>query len=132
MSTLDPNEIRKLPVQRDKPYNGLTKEQVLAIGGDPDAVEAGRLAVNEGLQEDAYRQSETLALAAARAVAAGSVTEAEAAQQLLAVDRAAHDWFTQAWRQQEGAENAVGDFYSMQGADAETWAAHVEGLDFER
>lgn len=97
MSTLDPAETAKLPVRRDLPYNGLTREQVVAIGGDPDAVEAGRLAVNQGLLEDAQRQSETLAMAAARAVAEGGVTGAEAAQQLLAVDRHAHDLFAAAW-----------------------------------
>src|SRR5207248_3236178 len=102
MSTMNPEEIRRLPIRRDLLYNGLTREQVVAIGFDPDEVEAGRLAHNEWASQQRRDEDAQLALAAQQAVAEGEVTYAEAAQALLAAGRRdAHGAVVQMWREEE-------------------------------
>jgi hypothetical protein len=99
---MNPEEIRKLPVNRNLPYNGLTREQVIALGADPDEVEAGRLAHNEWATQQRRSEDVQLALAAQEAVAEGNATYAEAAQALLAAGRReAHDAVVQMWREEE-------------------------------
>lgn len=109
MSAMNPEEIRKLPMRRDLPYNGLTREQVLAIGADPDEVEAGRQSLNQWAEQQARHDEAQLFLAAQEAVANGELTYVEAAEALHAGGfQGAHALLVQQW-QQDDAEFAALD-----------------------
>lgn len=124
-NTLDPEEIRKLPVRRDLPLNGLTEAQVRAIGADPKEVEAGRLSHNIWADQQRRNEDAQLALAAQQAVAEGEVTYAEAAQALLAAGRHdAHDAVVRMWREEEGQYAAQSAADERPFMDAEEYAKH--------
>lgn len=101
-NTLDPNEIRKLPIRRDLPLNGLTEEQTRALGLDPQEVEANRLARNIWANQQEREESASLVAAAWHAVEQGMTTHGEAAQALLMAGRRdAHDAFVSVWQAEE-------------------------------
>jgi len=106
-SNLNPEQIRALPLRRDLPLNGLTPEQVVAIGGDPDAVEAARLASNEFAAEQQMQQNVQIVLAAEQAVAEGDMTPVQAAAELAARGlHTAHDAFVARRLEAEAQEAA--------------------------
>jgi hypothetical protein len=111
MSTMNPEEIRALPMRRDLPLNGLSEAQTRAIGLDPQEVETSRLAQNEWAAQQRINEDAELVLAAQQAVADGNATYAEAAQALLAAGRRdAHDAVVQMWHEEEswyGEQDAV-------------------------
>lgn len=129
-NTLDPNEIRSLPMRRDLPYNGLSVEQVRAIGGDPEAVEAARIATNEYTAQQQFNEEALIAASTRQAIADGVLTESEAATGLrgLGLDRA-HQIVVEDWKLREAQEQA-GDIVYM---SAEDYAAvDAARLAFER
>jgi hypothetical protein len=126
MSTMNPEEIRRLPVNRNLLYNGLSREQVIAIGANPDEVEAGRMAHNEWAAQQRLNEDAQLALAAQQAVAEGETTYAEAAAALLAAGRHdAHNAVVQQWREDEGWYAAQDAADALAYLDAEEYVQHV-------
>jgi hypothetical protein len=124
-NTLDPEQIRKLPLRFDLPLNGLTEEQQRAIGADPAEVEAARLANQAWRSQRAEQEATQLAVGAATLVQDGLLTEYEAAQMLLQQgEQRAHALFVQAWREEEAREAAELAASDLEFADAETYAEH--------
>src|SRR2546422_194822 len=120
-NTLDPAEIVKLPMRRNVPLNGLTREQVIALGHDPDEIEAGWLIAREGQQQEARLVEAQILAAAHQTVAEGNLTYAEAADALHAAGfHAAHAVLVQQWQEEEG-------WYAAQEAAEELAYLDAEG-----
>ena len=125
-NTLDPEQIRKLPFRRELPYNGLTPEQVRAIGFDPAEVEANRHLANEARAESRREEDAGVLAAARQAVENGDAFPAEAAQALLlAGRREAHDAFVALWQAEERAAALEEQAEAVQWMDAEQYSAHA-------
>jgi hypothetical protein len=143
MSDMTPEEIRKLPMRQDLPYNGLTPEQVVAIGLDPSEVEAARLSSNEWAAqlaaqqatqqaEAALQEAAMLATAAQEAVTNGQ-TPAEVAEILLNNGQSlAHQMFVAAWRQEEAEEAALEEADDLAMMNAEEYALRAEERSWEQ
>jgi hypothetical protein len=88
----------------DLPYYGASREDVAALGANPDDVETGRLAARENQQQQARLDEKGILLAATEAVENGEMTEAEAARALAAAGlHSAHSAFVQQWQAEESA-----------------------------
>jgi hypothetical protein len=105
-NTLDPEQIGKLPIDRSKPFNGLSEEQVRAFGRDPEEVENARLEQNAFAAAKALSEDATLVLAAQQAVEDWEMTPAEAALGLAEASPRAHDLFVEQWQKTEAEEAA--------------------------
>lgn len=128
-STLDPNEIRKLPIRRDLPLNGLTEEQTRALGLDPQEVEANRLARNIWAGQQKHEEDVQLVAAARYAVDQGDATHAEAAQTLLDAGRHdAHDAFVHLWQEEERqfAEEEAAELLPFLDANEYAWQVEAQ------
>lgn len=129
-TTLDPEEIRKLPVQRDLPYNGLTREQVIAIGGDPDEVETMRASQGEWAEQRRVATEADAVLAAQRLVESGELLAADAAEALRAGGfHDAHAAFVQEWRAEEGLVAAIDALADRSFYNAEQYAEFASTRD---
>jgi hypothetical protein len=124
-NTLDPEQIRHLPMRRDLPLNGLSEAQTRALGFNPEEIEAARLSQIEWAAQQRINEDAELVLAAQQAVSEGETTYAEAAQALLAAGRRdAHDAVVQQWREDEGwyaEQDAADELVYM---DAEQYVQH--------
>jgi hypothetical protein len=129
-NTLDPEQIRKLPVRRELPYSGLSEAQVRALGLDPAEVEEHRLSALEWQQQQSVNNEANLLAAAQEAVATGEMTYSEAALWLRDSGRqTAHDAFVQQWREEEAAERAEDAAFEVTALDAEGYAELVADAD---
>jgi hypothetical protein len=107
-NTLDPEEIGKLPVDRNKPFNGLSEEQVRAFGRDPEEVEQSRLEQNAFEAAKALQEDATLVQLANQAVEDWEMTPAQAALALAESGHStAHELFLRNWRATEAQEAAA-------------------------
>lgn len=107
-NTLEPDEIREIPVDRSKPLNGLTEEQTRILGLDPESVEQSRLDQNAWAAAKSLEEDAALVLATQEAVDAGEITAAEGALGLSGFGHArAHDLFVQDWSAAEDADAAA-------------------------
>jgi hypothetical protein len=134
MSTMNPEEIRRLPVRRELPYNGLTREQVLAIGADPDEVEAARLSQNQWAEQRAAEQQQEhvaqVLEAAQTAVLTGEATQAEVAAMLYAHgEREAQATFLADWEQEEAELRAYDAADELSFADVEQYKQMIAAVD---
>lgn len=109
------------------PYYGATREEIAALGHDPDEVEAGRLAAAESRSQAAQEENVNLVAAALLAVEQGESTHGEAAQALLMAGlRDAHDAFVSLWQDEERqfAEQEAAELLPF--LDAGEYAMQVE------
>jgi hypothetical protein len=121
-------------MRRDLPYNGLTRAQVLAIGADPEEVEAGRLAQNQWAAQRAaeqHRQHVAEVLEAAQmSVATGQATPAEIATLLWSHgEREAHAAFLAGWEQEEAELAAYEAADELSIADVEQYKRTMSALE---
>jgi hypothetical protein len=112
------------------PYYGATREEIAALGADPDEVEAERLAAAEGRLQAAHEENVQLVAAAQDVVMQGDATYAQAAQALLAAGkREAHDALVALWQEDENwyAEQEAAE--ANQYLDAGEYAQLVAAVD---
>jgi hypothetical protein len=123
-NTLDPEQIRHLPFDRSKPLNGLTEEQLRAIGGDPEFVENARNEQNAWEAARAIQQQAALVVATQEAVDDFELSPAEAAFGLAESGHSsAHDLFVEQWQKAEAEEAAAEAAWNASELDA---ASYVE------
>lgn len=122
MTTLDPDSIRKIPMRRDLPYNGLTREQCEAIGIDPDSYEAARVEANADHAARTQREATEIVAAAREAISNGELTPARAASIILSAGTEsatlAHDTLIAIERESEQARYRTDDILNALDSDS--------------
>lgn len=116
-----------------KPYYGVTPDELVAQGLDPDEVEAGRLSHVEWQAEKRAQDAAELVAVARAGVAAGELLPAEAAKILLDGGHSeAHAAFWEKWKSDEAADAASTAADDLALLDADDYALHFAQAEAQR